>query len=157
MDWWADRATWAQLVIPALGTMGTFDAAGAAWVTSRQALRIARDADRQAQRDATHRAAVEQGRLLVKWVTLGRNQIFAIRRLHEAEPTEPRRVTVARVAKAALSVSHVPAAQQLLELTEYDFGTTVGCESQDATLARQYDDAWQARTLQRITSWTQDP
>lgn len=157
VHWWADRATWAELVIPALGTVGTFVAAGAAWITSRQALRIARDADRQAQRDATRREAVEQGRLLVEWVTVGRNQPFITRRLDEAEPVEPRRVAVAREAKAALLVSRVPAAQQLLELTEHDFGYDARLRIEDAILARQYDDAWRTRTLQRITSWTQDP
>jgi hypothetical protein len=140
-----------------LGTMGTFVAAGAAWITSRQALRIARDADRQAQRDATRREAVEQGRLLVEWVTVGRNQPFVTRRLDEAAPAEPRRVTVAREAKAAMLVSRVPAAQQLLELTEHDFGYDGRLRIEDATLARQYHDAWLNRTIQRITSWTQDP
>jgi hypothetical protein len=97
------------------------------------------------------------GRLLVEWVALGRNQQLNTRRLDEAEPVEPRRVGVARQAKAALLVSRVPAAQQLLELTEHDFGHDARLRIEDATLARPYDNAWRTRTLQPITSWTQDP
>ena len=154
-DWFAD------LIIPAFVGLTSLVIALAALRTSRDAMKLASDAESSRQRESDRQQvrdeAQSQARLLTQWVDAHSRTgtRFSFHRLSDPEPPETPLQKLRRESVATLSVSHVPGARQILAITEHDLEHAHRTPPEDAY--SQYHDMWRARTLDRIRAWGLSP